>query len=275
MQSFFSPAKLNLFLRVLGKRVDGYHELASLFQAVDLGDHLEFCFSLADRFTCSDQTLLNPDNLVLKALTLFRRKTGFIKPVHIHLKKKIPMQSGLGGGSSNAATTLFALNSLHGFPFAEKQLSTWSQELGSDVPFFFSHGTAYCTGRGEQVRDLPKPPAFECLIVKPNDGLSTPKVFAALDLRELEPRDPEKSLQQFYQNNLICFNDLEKPALAVLPSLMAFKNTLIDQGYSHVQMTGSGSAFFCLGRGKKVEITNHFRQKVNSLNRSENKWYCN
>src|SRR3984957_3204907 len=98
MYTFRSPAKLNLFLRVLGKRADGYHELASLFQAVDLSDTLELCLAGADRFTCNDPALpTDGSNLVIKALDLFRRKTGVVFPVAIHLEKRIPLQSGLGG----------------------------------------------------------------------------------------------------------------------------------------------------------------------------------
>lgn len=94
----FSPAKINLFLRVLGKRSDGYHDLASLFQTIDLGDILTFRFSKKDTFTCSDSTLCDASNLVIKALQLFRQKTGFQFSINIHLEKKIPTQAGLGGG---------------------------------------------------------------------------------------------------------------------------------------------------------------------------------
>ena len=149
---FLSPAKLNLFLRVLRKRSDGYHELASLFQAIDLVDALHVREVSEDRFSCSDPALLGPSNLVLRALKLFREKTGLQFPVEMHLEKRIPMQSGLGGGSSNAATALFALNVLAGRVATEEQLCAWSQEIGSDVPFFFSLGTAYCTGRGKSTQ---------------------------------------------------------------------------------------------------------------------------
>ncbi len=111
--TLFSPAKINLFLRIMGKRPDGYHELASLFQAIGLGDTLTFTLTPQDSLTCSDPSLpCNDSNLIIKALHLFRRKTNLHIPVTIHLEKHIPTQAGLGGGSSNAATTLGALNTL-------------------------------------------------------------------------------------------------------------------------------------------------------------------
>lgn len=141
--ALFSPAKINLFLRVLGKRSDGYHEIASLFQAINLGDNLTFTLSEQDHLTCSDPHLpCDHTNLVIKAVHLFRKKTNLDTPVTIHLEKEIPSQAGLGGGSSNAATTLWALNALHNYPYTIGQLQIWSAEIGSDIPFFFLSGNS-------------------------------------------------------------------------------------------------------------------------------------
>jgi 4-diphosphocytidyl-2-C-methyl-D-erythritol kinase len=135
---FFSPAKLNLFFRVLYKREDQYHEIASLFQAVSLGDFLSIEMSEEDVLSCNDLSLLcDRSNLIMKALDLFRKKTGIKIAVKVHLEKNIPLQSGLGGGSSNAATTLWGLNELCGRPASLRQLQNWSSEIGSDIPFFF------------------------------------------------------------------------------------------------------------------------------------------
>ncbi len=113
----FSPAKLNLFLRVLSKRKDGYHEIASLFQAIDFGDILTFALSDKDKLTSSDPSIPHDrSNLIFQAADQFRRQTGLHFGLEVDLEKKIPTQSGLGGGSSNAATTLWALNELHGRP---------------------------------------------------------------------------------------------------------------------------------------------------------------
>lgn len=138
MLSLHSPAKINLFLRILHKRADAYHELASLFQTVDLSDILHLSLSETDSLVCSDKTLaVDSSNLIIKAANLFRKKTGIDQGLSVHLEKKIPMEAGLGGGSSNAATTLYGFNELCGRPATEAELISWASEIGSDVSFFF------------------------------------------------------------------------------------------------------------------------------------------
>ena len=247
--SFFSPAKINLFLRVLGRRKDGYHGLASLFHAIDLGDVLTIQAASEDVFTCDvAEVPRSPKNLVLRALSLFRQKTGCYCPVHIHLQKKIPLQAGLGGGSSNAATTLWALNTLFQTAICEEDLRQWGALLGSDVPFFFSSGTAYCTGRGEHVHSLPPIPwSFPLVLAKPSMGLSTETIFSLLDCSQCASEDPEKLLDSFLQGTPRFLNDLEIPAFRALPELRTFKHTL-EQLFESVVMTGSGTAFFAIGK---------------------------
>ncbi len=230
-----SPAKVNLFLRILGKRRDGYHALASLFHTIDLSDTLTFSLSKEDSLTCSDASI--GPNLVTTAIDLFRRKTGLNFHISIDLEKKIPTQAGLGGGSSNAATTLKGLNQLLGFPVSNQELQEWSAEIGSDVPFFFSSGTAYCTGRGEIVREVPR---FEgkVEIYKPQEGLSTPAVYKTLDLSECSKTDPEELLEGFLSGKPTFVNDLERPAFKLIPSLAYLKQKLGGT------MSGSGTAFF-------------------------------
>ena len=152
--------------------------ISSLFQAVSLSDQLYFSNSEVeeDSLYCSDPSLsVAQDNLILRALRLMRRNTGLNRYFKVHLEKNVPTQAGLGGGSANAATAMYAFNQLCGHPgryvtistyfcaysepiATEAELSKWSAELGADVPFFFSSGTAYCTGIGEVVRDLPSLP---------------------------------------------------------------------------------------------------------------------
>jgi 4-diphosphocytidyl-2-C-methyl-D-erythritol kinase len=277
MITLISPAKINLFLNVRSKRSDGFHELASLFQTINLHDNIHFALSERDSLTCTDPEIpLNTSNLILKAVNLFRLKTNLKFCVSINLEKKIPMQAGLGGGSSNAATTLFALNKLNFEPLTIKELSILGAELGSDVPFFFSHGTAYCTGRGEIVEDLRDLPQRELLIVKPKEGLSTPLIFQNFNLAETPLKDPLKTLRGFYEDTPDYFNDLEKPAFKVLPTLKTLKNTLKNNGFDTVLMSGSGSSFFCLGHAQLID--NHdfaFMHKAFFLNREKNKWYEN
>lgn len=270
----FSPAKVNLFLKIVGKRPDGYHNLASLFQTISLCDLLHFNLSGQDSLTCTDPTLpLDQNNLIWKATNLFRRKTGRHFGVSIHLEKHIPIQSGLGGGSGNAATTLWALNRLCGEPVSLEELAVWSAGIGSDIPFFFSKGTAYCTARGEEVRDLSALPSIPLWLIKPKEGLSTPEVYRNVDIDKISRKNPEESLNNFLSGRHDFFNDLEIPAFKVRPELGQFKQRLASLGFDQVLMTGSGSCFVCIGDGKIPSNENLYCQKVNFLNREGNNWY--
>lgn len=260
---FFSPAKINLFLKVLRKRPDGYHDLSSLFQMIDLGDTIDIEPSPEDSLTCTDPSIPTDDsNLVLKATALFRRKTGSKTGFKIHLKKHIPSQAGLGGGSSNAATTLWACNQLSGQPATPEMLKRWAGEIGSDVPVFFSQGTAHCTGRGERVHHLPPLPRLTLWIVKPPVGLSTPDVYRTFRLIDSHP-----SVSDYF------LNDLETSAFKLRPELKILKEKLLEAGFETVLMAGSGSAFFCLGEGQPPPQPDLFMIKARFLNRSRSHWY--
>lgn len=270
-----SPAKINLFLRVVGRRPDGYHELASLFQAVSLCDTLHLTLENKDTLTCTDVSISTDEsNLVSKAICLFRKKIGRSFGVRAHIVKKIPTQSGLGGGSSNAATTLWALNQMHGIPFSIKNLQEWSAELGSDVPFFFSQGTAYCTGRGEKVKSLSPLKPEGMWIIKPNQGLTTPVVFKRLNLPIVSQiaEHPEENFRRLTQEKEF-FNDLEEPAFALYPKLSWIKKQLLDAGFRQVLMTGSGSALLCFGNSIPPSLPNTQAYFVSFLNRSTTEWY--
>lgn len=165
----------------------------------------------------------------------------------------MPTGAGLGGGSGNAATALWAANQLAGRPATEEQLLAWSGEIGSDISVFFSTGAAYCTGRGEVVRNEVPPLSLETrmVLVKPPEGLPTPTVFKALNLATRSSADPEALLLQLAHSGCsaaACVNDLEAPAFAVLPSLAQLKQRLLDTGrYQAVFMSGSGSTIVCVG----------------------------
>lgn len=273
MIKLLSPAKINLFLRVLGKRPDGYHELASLFQAVDLCDTLECSLGNEDRLTCSHPTLpVDSSNLILKAADLYRRKTGLNCGLHVHLDKKIPIQGGLGGGSSNAATTLWALNVLNNNLVPTKDLIAWSSEIGSDISFFFSTGTAYCTGKGEQIQNHPPLVERQFWIVKPPQGTSTPQVYKCLDLKKLVLRDPLIALESFLTPDPHYFNDLEEAAYTVMPDLREIKTQLEKGGFQAI-LSGSGSSFFCVGEGKIPPLESCESIRVKTLKRNFSGWY--
>ena len=268
-----SPAKINLFLRILYKRSDGFHELASLFQAIDLMDTLHFSLSTQDHLTCSDPSLpTDSTNLVLKAADLFRRKTGLGFGLKVHLEKNIPHEAGLGGGSGNAATTLWALNELTGRQATYKDLISWSSEIGSDISFFFSQGTAYCTGRGEIVQTK-QPVTLKTWIVKPEKGTSTPAVYSKLKVAALPARDPLVALDSFYSSAPHFFNDLEAPAFEVYPDLNEIKKKLLKAGFETVLLSGSGSSFFCIGNASLPPLPNCRCYEAASIQRPFDSWY--
>ncbi|CAM9604918.1 unnamed protein product [Ectocarpus sp. 6 AP-2014] len=253
--NFFSPAKINLFLRILGKRPDGFHDLASLFQTVGFGDKLFFRklpeSAVADTFNCNMEGVpTDGSNLVLRALDLFRKRTSSQHFYEVYLSKRIPPEAGLGGGSANAATALFAANKLAGNPASLEDLQLWSAELGSDITFFLSTGTCYCTGRGEILHPQEPLPQTRVWLVKPNKGLSTPVVFRHLDYDQLSRIEPAGLLKQFIEEGLAeaeYVNDLELPAFKAMPSLQTMKEELQTLGFEHVLMSGSGSTIFCIG----------------------------
>jgi 4-diphosphocytidyl-2-C-methyl-D-erythritol kinase len=275
MLELFSPAKVNLFLRVVSKRGDGYHNLSSLFQAVSLGDRLTMELDEEDSLVCTDPSLpTDKNNLALKAVDCFRRRTGKQLCFKIHLSKRIPSQAGLGGGSSNAATVLWGCNRLAGTKIPLPTLKEWAAEIGSDVPFFFSHGTAYCTGRGETVHHLPALPAKALWIVKPSFGISTPEVFKSLIIPQTHSESYiQRDLDEFLSGSLPSFNDLERPAFEINPDLKRIKQQLVDSGFHTVMMTGSGSSFICMGEGKVADDPGLASYHVQFVNRPLDKWY--
>ncbi|NGX57777.1 MAG: 4-diphosphocytidyl-2-C-methyl-D-erythritol kinase [Chlamydiae bacterium] len=267
---FRSPAKINLFLHIHSKRPDGYHELSSLIQSVTLFDMVTLNHSQSDQFSCSEKSLENHDNLVIKARELFRKKSGLSDAVSIHLIKNIPTEAGLGGGSSNAATVLWGLNQLFRQPFSEAELQEMSAELGSDVPFFFSLGTAFCRGRGEIVQNIESLPLQYFNIYKPQTSLSTKDVFETLSIPDRSIQASETTLNHFLEGKVCYENDLELVAFQLKPELLWLKKEL-QSFYSHVLMSGAGSSFFCIGKKKgTLEMP---RWSVCQVNRKVGEWY--
>lgn len=269
-----SPAKINLFLRVFPKRPDGFHELASLFQAIDLHDTLTLSLADSDQLTCSDADIPSDGrNLVIKAAKAFRRATGQTRGIKCHIEKRIPTEAGLGGGSSNAASLLWGFNELTGTPLSPKSLIEVATDIGSDVPFFLSTGTAYCTGRGEKLLPLSTPKQSQPLwIIKPFCGLSTPKVYSAYKPTESPERDPELALKKCQEDFLYCFNDLERPAFTLCSDLAACYKSLCTQGYTTVRLCGSGTALFCVG-ARRPQVENCRIYSTRFLGRTSATWY--
>lgn len=249
------PAKINWSLRVLHRRPDGYHEIETLYQAVDLHDSLRVEPAEGMTLTCDDPSLPTGEaNLVLRAARRLRdraAKDGIDVPgARIHLAKRIPAGGGLGGGSSDAAGTLLALDSLWGLHSGRERLSALAEEIGSDVPFFLYGGTALGTGRGERI--APGEPAGEVpiLLGLPPFGISTAEVYGRLRGRLTLPRN-DVSLSRLPRVKLPggkdfgpAFNDLEEVVLEAWPDLSTFRNALLDAGASIAMLSGSGSTVF-------------------------------
>ena len=265
-RSLFSPSKINLFLRITARRPDGFHDLASLFHVIDLGEKMTF--EELDEGATEDELLCDAEgvptdasNLAIKALNLFRSKMpagsrAARRFFRVTLEKKVPHGAGLGGGSANAATALWAANEAADRPASDAELAAWGGEIGSDISVFFSKGAAYCTGRGEIVEDVepPLPRGTPMLLVKPPAGLATPAVFKALDLASRSEADPlqlSAGLRELGRGSReLCVNDLEPPAFLLMPELEEVKERLAkESGVDASFMTGSGSTVVALGGG--------------------------
>jgi len=256
-----APAKINLYLEVLGRRPDGYHAIDTVMLAVDLFDEIEVVADVsgAISLTCDEPELtVGPDNLVLKAARLLKQKSGTAFGATIRLTKRIPWAAGLGGGSSDAAGTLAALNACWELGLADADLATLSAELGSDVPYFFATPAARCTGRGEIVEPVPVGAAFEIVLAKPAIGLNTAAVYreharqAAGD-RFLKPEALLKALSEgdVEQLGRLLHNRLQAPAMELAPPVARLYRRLQQTGAAGGLMTGSGSCLFALCRDER------------------------
>lgn len=252
-----APAKINLTLRVLGKRPDGYHALESVMQILTLGDLLTIEDDDALRFTCSDTALAGPENLVMRAARLLQQRNSISRGAHIHLEKHIPVQAGLGGGSSDAATTLTALNEFWDLRLMPDELTTLGATLGSDIPFFLNGPTAVVRGRGEEVTPVVHATPAHLVLAKPAAGLSTPEVYAHLHAHPLTGALPDHlpetraMLHALEHGDLDAIakaltNDLEGPALMLLPELFLLRERMLTLGCMSVLLCGSGSTVFGL-----------------------------
>lgn len=262
--TFYSPSKINLFLYVKSRRPDGFHNLHSLMQTVDLCDVLEVSsHTTADVFSCSDAHLpMDTSNFVIQALELFRKRTQIFDPIKIHLTKKIPKEAGLAGGSGNAATLLWALNKLFQTNLDKQQLMQWASEVSSDAPFFFSQGRALVEGFGEKVYEQTLTPTQELFLVKPQEGLSTRAIFQRVTLKREVSEVPV----------IMHHNDLEEPAFMLLPKLKELMESLNRQDLGNIWMTGSGTTLVC-ERSPKFLPEDVQCFPVRTIHRSLDSWY--
>ena len=236
-----APAKLNLFLHITGRRADGYHLLQSAFMLIDWADTLHF--ERRDDGSISREDLLTPlpeNDLIVRAARALQAVSGTHLGAHIGIEKRLPAQAGMGGGSSDAASTLLALNRLWQLNLPLSQLAAIGLKLGADVPFFLHGGHAWVEGIGEQITPLPLPRA-QMLVVKPAAGLETAAIFSDPSLK----RDSIPAILSGFAADPYGFgrNDLQPVAQKLCPGIRQALDWLASLGLQG-RMTGSGSAVF-------------------------------
>ncbi len=240
-----APAKLNLFLHITGRRADGYHLLQSVFMLIDWCDTLNLALRHDGIISREDLgTRLPPDDLIVRAARALQQASGTSLGAHIGVEKQLPMQAGLGGGSSDAATCLLGLNRLWGLNWSVTQLSRIGLSLGADVPFFLCGHNAWVEGIGEHITPLRGnqglPPA-RFVVVKPGQGVETACIFRSPHLK----RDTVAATITGFAANPYGFghNDLQSVAQSTCPEIGSALDWLGSQGLQG-RMTGSGSAVF-------------------------------
>lgn len=241
-----APAKLNLSLRVLRKREDGFHDIDTLMVRLPgLCDRLTFNLADADAFTCDDPSVPGDDtNLVLKALAAYRAASGYTQPLASHLEKRVPHGAGLGGGSSDAAATLAALDQLNGNALGTGRLMEIAATIGSDIPFFLGPPAARATGRGEKIEASEEPPSLPVLLLKPNFGVATPDAYKRWSESKELP-GISYAPQRFPWGELV--NDLERPVFQKHLFLAEMKAWLLARPeVVGALMSGSGSTMFAV-----------------------------
>lgn len=246
-----APAKVNLHLEVLGQRDDGYHEVETLMVAISLYDQLDLCEQEAGTVVrCSDPAIREDENLVGRAIGLVREESGCSRGIEVKLTKRIPIGAGLGGGSSDAAATLWGLNRIWKLGWSKGQLARLGARLGSDVPFFLDGPAAVCRGRGEEVTPCPVGVPLHMVLVYPNELLSTASVYRQV---RVPPRAvPLLPIQTALENGQISevgqrlHNRLQGAAARLSRAVARLARHSRSWDCLGASMTGSGSAFFSL-----------------------------
>lgn len=256
-----APAKINLFLKVTGRRHDGYHDIFSWFQTIDLFDTLKIELSRYPEIEITTNLRDLPTdegNLVFKAARLIQKQVGLKTGFRIQLHKSIPVAAGLGGGSSDAAAFIRAVNILCKLHLSRKEMEKSGLEIGSDLPFFFGKGQSEVSGRGEKVRDIKVSTDYELLLITPDFQIRAAEAYRKvnLDLTESLPGINFPCCRQV--NDLIDViskidNDLENALMNSYPILDRMRRMLLESGADIVRLSGSGPTMFALYRHRCKE----------------------
>jgi len=247
-----APAKINLVLEVLGKRDDGYHEIRSLVQTIGLCDVISFELADVISLECSEPGLQTSDNLAVQAAALLKEVSGWRKGARIKLDKQIPWGVGLGGGSSDGASTLLALNRLWELKLSTSGLVELAARLGSDAPFFIHGGTALIGGRGEKVTPLPVAmPNWFILLIPPLPKIpkKTQQLYSRLDAGHFtDGYFVSQAVKSWSEDKQIApsllFNVFDKVALDAFPGLEDYWRRFAEAGAKDIHLAGSGPALF-------------------------------
>jgi len=263
-----TPAKINLFLRVLAERPDGYHDIETVFQAIDLYDELIIDETVgATSLSVPDRPdLESEDNLIMRAARWLENRIGQSLPVKIRLVKRIPVAAGLGGGSSDAAATLVGMRSLFGLDLGNDELFEGAVALGADVPFFLRGGSAVGEGIGERLSSVNLPMNYSVLLICPALSVSTGAIFREFS-KILTGEGREGTLWPRLQEaarveDLLC-NDLQSVTESRYPELVAVRRSMENAGLKAVLMSGSGPTFF--GLIEPAEVENVIRRLPSEL----------
>ncbi len=244
-----APAKLNLFLHITGQRADGYHLLQSVFILIDWADTLHFDLDTSGAISREDLNVpLPPDDLIMRAAKALQQATGCTSGVRVGIHKNLPAQAGMGGGSSDAASTLLALNQLWKLKLSRSELQRIGLQLGADVPFFIFGKSAWVEGIGDIIRPLENEQQLAdtaLTVVKPQEGLDTKTIFSHPNLK----RDSKAATISDFTAKRFDFgqNNLQSVAEGICPSIKKARNWLESKGL-HARMTGSGSAVFAVNK---------------------------
>ena len=258
LKTFTLPsfAKINWRLRVLGRRPDGFHELRTIFQTITLHDELSFTAHTGERLqlTCDSAEIpVDESNLILRAAHALQDRFDVRRGAAIHLEKNIPVEAGLGGGSSNAAIAMLGLVQLWQIGTNKEELTEIGAQLGADVPFFLTGGTALGTGLGTDVRPINEVTAEHLLIVKPEAKVSTAEAYKLINARALTKKNSDTILsiscadEKFKDSHPYALhNDFEPVVFKMKPEIERAKSALVEAGARGALLSGSGSSVFGL-----------------------------
>jgi len=270
-----SPAKINLFLDVIGKRKDAYHDIITIFEKIDFCDRIKFTpldrkpsltepsgFNDGIEITSNlNELATDKNNLVYRACSLLKKKYGISKPVKIHIEKRIPIAAGLGGASSNAATTLKGLNRLWNLNIKDSELSNLGKEIGADVPFFiFNHSFALGSARGDEINPIESDLEMWHVIISPPVRILTKKIYQIYDDTNLNLTDVRRDVRiivraiekkDFGEIKKHLYNALEPIVSKKVTDISKAKDFIKKMGFDAICVTGSGPAIFVLTSKRK------------------------